>query len=104
MARTIWKFVVDPLSPHTKMPRGARVLSIGHQEAAHGHDLVLWAVVDPNEPAVTRMLEVAPTGATLPSAAVDFFDRHDFVGTVTFPGALRPGDLVLHVFDGGEVP
>jgi len=75
---------------HFDMPAGARILSAGNQRER----LCVWAEVDPARRPVSRRFRVAGTGhpLKLPVNAV-------FVGTVLF----MHGELVLHVYDLGEV-
>lgn len=85
----VWKF---PLAIEdqqlVEMPKGAELLHVGEQ---HG-TLALWALVNPTggQKLVRRRIFVRCTGHRLWT--------HPYVGTVVMAG----GDLVWHVFDGGE--
>jgi hypothetical protein len=70
------------------MPRGARVLSVGIQNAM---DIVVWAIVDPMQPREPRTFWVVGTGHPFPPSAVAI---NQFVGTVLIAGGM----LVFHIF------
>ncbi len=85
----IWKYHLGPALNIVAMPAGARLLTAQVQRGA----LVLWALVDPGMRARSRQVYVAPTGevpARLATAT--------YVATVQ----VHSGDLVWHIFDGGE--
>jgi hypothetical protein len=82
----VWKFTT--VGPHEdqqpiEMPAFAEILSVGVQ----GHDIVLWALVEPTAVTETRMIAVIGTGWHVPDG------KHKFVGTV------QMAHLVWHVFD-----
>ena len=92
MNHTIWKFVLVPdpqgdMLARVKMPKGARVISVGCQDK----DLIAWARVDPEAPQEERKLWCLFTGQYWPEA-LEGRDRH-FYGTTTVAG------LVFHVFE-----
>jgi hypothetical protein len=85
---TIWKYpvlVTDTFTIH--MPTGARILSVQVQDGG----AMMWALVDPDAPKVTRTFRVAGTGHKVDAAGV-------FVGTFQ----MLNGRLVFHLFDLGE--
>lgn len=89
--KTIWKYEArgggDRFS--LEMPKGARALSAGIQ----GQDIVIWAAVDPDEPAVRHDFAVHGTGHNVP----------DENAAASFLTTIFMGPLVFHVFDLGEV-
>ena len=88
----VWKFPVELVDdPKISMPRGSRLLAF---ECQHGQPQV-WALVDPAAPGAVRPLRVAGPGHDVGAAA----ETGVYVGTVQMMG----GDLVLHLFDCGEV-
>lgn len=92
MNQTIWKFTVGfPVdSEHIEMPRGAKILTT---EMQHGH-LRIWAMVDPSQDKVPRLIQIAGTGHDLSTRIMG-----EYIGSFQLDG----GNLVFHVFDGGEV-
>lgn len=66
-----------------RMPYGAKFLTVQEQR----NELCVWALVDPNEPEVTRIFEVIGTGWVFENA-----DVTEYLGTV------QKGPLVWHVF------
>lgn len=93
MNLTVWKFALEaaPDVQRIKMPAGARMLSAGEQ----GSSLCIWALVDPKQPEVQRLIRIAGTGHPL-SGTVD--PGTAYIGRGTFAG----GALQVHVFDLGE--
>ncbi len=91
--RVVWKFALpEHGSGIVPMPKGAQILSWGHQPHA---GLQVWALVDPDAPKVGRRLFVLGTGHV-----VDFGDVEL---PMTFVGTLQsPGGLVFHLWDCGE--
>ena len=67
------------------MPRGASLLDGQFQ----GDSLVLWALVDPTAPEVTRDVLVAGTGHEVPSS-------------LTYVTTIQQSIFVWHIFDCGE--
>jgi hypothetical protein len=100
--KTIYKYPLrDPAESHhppvvadrgvecsIEMPKGARVLSVGEQEA----DLVLWAIVDPEAPKAKRDFRVFGTGWKINVTELEL-GGWSFVGTVQ----MKDG-LVFHVW------
>jgi hypothetical protein len=83
---TIWKYQIRTTDLQTiEMPEGARILSV---QVQHGAPTV-WALVDPANPLVERMLIVCGTGNPCPS------NLGAYVGTYQLQG----GALVFHVFE-----
>ena len=87
----IWKFPF-PLGDAVtvRIPAGARLLSAQVQNGTP----CVWALVQPDAGLVDRTLYIRGTGHSASGMAV-----LPFVDTFQ----LRGGDLVFHVFDGGEV-
>lgn len=80
-----------------KMPAGARLLHVQAQDVGGPHAVpqpMLWAQVDPNAPVVDRLIVVVGTGQAAPDP-----DPDDAV----YVGTAICGQIVLHVFDGGEI-
>lgn len=76
-----------------RMPQGAQLLHVGEQQEHNRLKLFVWALVNPDEPMVRRVLSVIGTGMTSQE------DTSTYVGTVQ-----SQSGLVWHVFDQGEVP
>lgn len=92
MSKTVWKFTVHPWDTRVEMPKGARLLHVHEQ----GGDVCLWAEVDPAAPKVDRVVLVFGTGHPI---------RHEQIEYVGTAHLVEAGQsLVLHVYDGGEVP
>lgn len=82
----VWKFefpVADTVE--IKMPKGARILSVGTQRERH---ICLWALVDTSAPDVARTLYVRGTG-------------HEVVPKIAqhYLGTVMDGQFVWHVFE-----
>lgn len=90
MNQTIWKYNVKIDDVQTvAMPEGAKLLSVQVQ-----HNLVtIWAMVDPRNLNVNRIIQMAGTGHDMSERIMG-----DFLGTFQ----IESGALVFHVFDGGE--
>ena len=73
------------------IPAGGQVLSVGMQ----GHELMLWALVDPLQPQLERSFLVTGTGVDLPDLSGGL---GLFIGTLHHAG---PDDrlYVWHVFE-----
>ncbi len=85
--KKIFKYPIDPNTRGVKMPIGAEILHVHMQ----GDDICAWALVDPENPQVTRLLALCPTGGSVP-------DNAKYIGTI---GPLSY-TIVLHVYDFGE--
>lgn len=84
---SVWKFQVNTADEvETRMPRGARVLSVGEQRGV----VYIWALVDPAEPTEPRRFRIAGTGHSVAPEHIA-----NFVGAFHMMG----GNLVFHVFD-----
>lgn len=94
--KVIWKFVLDDLeSPvAVKMPAGANILTCGMS----GRDYAVWAMIDTDQPIVDRRLHVVGTGWPLTTEIA----RMPYLGTIFVSSVF--GNLVFHLFDGGETP
>lgn len=86
--KTIWKFEVRLSMISMRLPSGAKPLAVQLQNNLPH----LWALVDPNQPAVMRPIWIIGTGQPVPDAAIEC------VGTFQFPEA----GLTYHVFLGAE--
>jgi hypothetical protein len=87
MAKTIWKFPLK--GPHDyneiEMPKGAEILTAQVQNKT----ICLWAMVDPEAPKETRMIEIAGTGTTI----IDPDGPRKYIATV------QVGPYVFHLFE-----
>lgn len=85
--KVIWKFPIQIQDYQSiRMPTGAEILAVQVQ----GGSPILWALVDPSAPLVSRQLRIIGTGHPIsdnPGKFVDTFQLGGFVG---------------HVFDAGE--
>lgn len=92
ITQTIWKFDAGfPAdSSDVEMPRGATILYVAVQQ---GH-LRIWAMVDPRQDLVPRRINFAGTGHDLSTRIMG-----GYIGSFQLDG----GQLVFHVFDGGEL-
>lgn len=85
MARTIWKFLIDPVSLEGRLPAGAKILTAREQ----GEQICVWAEVDPAAPMMTRRFAVYGTGHEMPD------NPGAYIGTAMLHG----GSLVFHVYE-----
>lgn len=88
--KTIWKYELDPKSLKIKMPKNAKILSVGEQYG----NICLWAEVDPT-PVLEkkdRIFEVFGTGHKIYE---DMGVERKFIGTVKFEN----GALMFHVYE-----
>lgn len=81
--QTIWKYNLTPGENVLKIPRGALALTVQIQYGK----LVMWCIVDPEEPPEPRRFVIYGTGQSLSNC--DSF----YLGTV------QMADLVWHVFE-----
>ena len=92
--KTIFKYGLTPDDEvHIAMPQGAVILSCQTQ----GDFPVIWALVDPERPGVTRRFYVCPTGAPVPPRVASDLQATDgprFLSTIQLAG----GALVFHIF------
>jgi hypothetical protein len=88
--QTIHKYPLPLESRTVVMPAGSRILSVQVQKKT----AVIWAEVDTGQPLAARDVRVFGTGLKVDTAGATFID------TVQ----LNDGNLVLHVFDGGDMP
>jgi len=70
------------------LPKGAKILSFQVQY----HEPQIWALVNPEEPAVDRKFRLAGTGHPINRP---YWHRLDYVGTCL----LESDRLVLHLFE-----
>jgi hypothetical protein len=88
--KAVWKYPLtgwgagSNVRYEIKMPGGATVLTLQDQ----GGVSTLWAEVDPDSPAVTRIFEWAGTGHPVPDGGV-------YVGTALVQG----GAYVFHLYE-----
>lgn len=80
----VWKYPLNIGYNEFEMPAGSKILTAQVQV---DNLLVLWALVEPNYPKITKRFRVIPTGFV----EVDG-DKYDYVATV------QSGWLVYHVF------
>lgn len=90
-AAAVWKFSLPGARCGIEMPCGARIL----RAAAEDGTLVVWAAVDPRQPAALRLLVAVNTGGALPAGPKTYVD------TVIVDG--DGGQVVWHVFELGAV-
>lgn len=84
---TVWKYTLPAVQETViRMPRSARILRVDFQ----GHDLQLWALVDPEMPRVERRFALRGTGQ---EAALLWWET--YLGTAIHPTS----DLVVHVWE-----
>lgn len=84
--KMIWKYTL--LENDCVIRKNARILSAGVQ----GDNIVIWALVDPDESPARRRFAIRGTGHTID----EYIEAGRFVNTVFM------GPLVFHVFDLGE--
>lgn len=88
MRSVIWKYSLAGASIHElAIPAGARVLSVQHQRDVP----VMWVLLRPDAPTVTRKFRVFGTGETIDLPV----SRLQHLGTVQEWG----GTLIWHVFE-----
>ena len=104
--QTIWKFELDLFNgdvSQIEMPEGAVSISAGVQ----GRTFVVWALVDPNAPRVTRRFVVHGTGHPVLKEVTETFtaeiQNHPVEVLASFINTVFIGPLVFHIFDLGEV-
>ncbi len=104
--QTIWKFELDLSNgdvSQVEMPEGAATISAGVQ----GGMIVVWALVDPDGPRVTRRFAVHGTGHPVLKEVTETFTAgiqgHPVEVLASFINTVFMGPLVFHVFDLGEV-
>ena len=86
--RTIWKYMIDPISLEIDMPQGAYILCAKEQ-----HDeIFIWAEVDPNAIKERRFFEVFGTGHNIDTSVVG---GRLYIGTAMLNG----GNLVFHIYE-----
>ena len=84
--KQIYKFMVPLGTYEFTIQKGAEIISAGVQNGT----LVVWAIIDPTAPLVTRRTLVVGTGHPF------YPEDGNFIGTVCM------GNFVWHVFDFGE--
>jgi hypothetical protein len=82
--KTIWKFFLNGPESFITMPAKATILRFGVQE----NEIVMWALVLPDNPAAVRHISAVNTGVT--------FTPGNYIDTVTVEG------IVWHLFDHGD--
>lgn len=89
MPKRIWKFKLMVTDRQVvEMPKWSDPLFVQYQSG----DLCLWALCDPSEPTVSRLIRIVGTGHDSPDS------RNGYIGTTQSPNGL----FVWHVFDCGE--
>lgn len=87
----IWKFELSITDvQEVDIPFPARVLSVGNQR----DELVLWALVDPDDELMTVKIRIVGTGNPFDFELFDDARQAKFIGTV-----LMGNGLVWHVFE-----
>lgn len=88
--KTIYKFPIDDCQGKVlvTLHRNAEVISAINQY----EDIVIYAIVDPNEELVEHEFLVLGTGWEVPDNIN--FDDYDFINTVSLVG----GGLIFHIF------
>ena len=86
----IYKYPIE-ITDHQviEIPKSAKLLSV---QVQYGYPCI-WAMVDTNWPIMKRHITIAGTGHDLSSRLMG-----KFIGTIQ----LSDGELIFHVFDGGE--
>ncbi len=104
---TIWKFKLDLSNggvSQVEMPKDAATISAGVQGE---RTFVVWALVDPDAPRVTRRFVVHGTGHPVLKEVTETFTAgiqdHPVEVLASFINTVFMGPLVFHVFDLGEV-
>lgn len=97
--KRIWKYEMhnvfgskDVSIDRVVMPSGADILTVQTQNGWP----TIWAMVRPQNEKINRIFHVLPTG-TAPEND-DYISRLRYLGTMQFTS----GQLIYHVFDGGE--
>lgn len=91
MKQTIYRYGIDVEDEVVlKMPRGARIISVGTKTPSAGSMLDLWAMCDPEETELESVrIRIVGTGHPIPD-----WQQLLFIGTVV----VYDGVLVWHVF------
>jgi len=93
MARTVWKYVIDPKPENVApgvpldMPVGAKPLAVHEQ---HGK-IALWWEVDSEQPYERRTFDMYGTGHPIEYPG-------DYIGTASF----QSGWLMIHIYERQE--
>jgi len=88
--KRIYKYELPPGGlTSIRIPRYSEVLHVNTQT---DNDVMLWAIVDTEEPLTERFFYVAGTGHDLPS---NIFTQYRYYGTVH----VYDKRIVLHVFE-----
>lgn len=88
--KTIHKYVLQiSASQPVVMPRGAKILTVQSQ----GHTPCIWALVDPDEVAEMRIIEIYGTGD--PIHALPNGKGRQYIGTFQ----IKNGESVFHAFE-----
>jgi len=89
-SQIIYKYQLDATDVQkVKMPRASKILTAQPQFG----NPCLWAVVDPRNSEVNRIIKIAGTGYDLSNKIMG-----DYIGTVQIDDGL----LIFHIFDYGE--
>lgn len=87
MSKFIYKYPLTMRACSVDLPKGAEILSVANQ----GNRIVLYALVDSEQPLEQRAIELILTGQEI--VTPQYLGR--FVGTVLLDG----GAFVVHVFE-----
>lgn len=82
----VFKYQLGPSTTEILMPAGAQLLCVQPQ----GHDVCLWAKVDPEARNETRRVVIAGTGHELPS-----YGQLKYINTFM----VENGAFVFHAFE-----
>ena len=88
MKKTVYKYKLDSFDCVLEVPKGLTPLRVDQQYG----NIILWALVDPEAPLISRRFKVIGTGKPI-----------TITGHEKFLGTVFQGHLVWHVFDLGEV-
>lgn len=87
MSKFVYKYPLALRARSIDLPKGSEILSVANQ----GERIVLYALVDPEQPIEPRSIEIILTGEEI--VTPQFLGR--FVGTVL----LDAGAFVVHVYE-----
>ena len=88
MKKIVYKYKLETFDCAIKVPKGITPLHVAVQYG----NIIVWALVDPEAPLISRRFKVIGTGTPI-----------NTTGDEKFLGTVFQGHLVWHVFDCGEV-
>lgn len=96
--KTVYKYIIPPAAfgdgLYMDFPKQAQLLSVGQQ----GEDIVLWALVDTEEPPEGRFIRVIGTGHPIKPKFLQ--TSRNFIGTVQHSDGIVLHAFEEHQFDG----